>query len=213
MLDSSENSNKHRYIYRFIKRVFDMISSLLLFIVISPLLLIVAISIKIDSKGPVLFKHKRIGYHGKEIYLYKFRSMVVNAEDLIKSFTPDQQREWKENYKLENDPRVTRVGKFIRKTSIDELPQLLNIIGGSLSVVGPRPVIGEELDKYGNNKEKLLSVKPGLTGYWASHGRSNTSYDERMSMELYYVDNASIALDIRILFKTVISVFRKEGAR
>lgn len=213
MLDSSENSNKHRYIYRFIKRVFDMISSLLLFIVISPLLLIVAISIKIDSKGPVLFKHKRIGYHGKEIYLYKFRSMVVNAEDLIKSFTPDQQREWKENYKLENDPRVTRVGKFIRKTSIDELPQLLNIIGGSLSVVGPRPVIGEELDKYGNNKEKLLSVKPGLTGYWASHGRSNTSYDERMSMELYYVDNASISLDIRILFKTVISVFKKEGAR
>lgn len=213
MLDSSGNSNKHRYIYRFIKRVFDIISSLLLFIVISPLLLIVAISIKIDSRGPVLFKHKRIGYHGKEIYLYKFRSMVVNAEDLIKSFTPEQQREWKENYKLENDPRVTRVGKFIRKTSIDELPQLLNIMGGSLSVVGPRPVIGEELDKYGNNKDKLLSVKPGLTGYWASHGRSNTSYDKRMAMELYYVDNASIALDIRILFKTVISVFKKEGAR
>lgn len=174
--------------------------------------MLIAILIKIGSKGPIFFKHKRIGKNGKEIYIYKFRTMVENAEDLIKQFTPEQMEEFKTNFKLENDPRITKIGKFLRKTSFDELPQLLNIIKGELSIIGPRPVIAEELEKYGINKEKFLSVTPGLTGYWAANGRSTTTYEQRMEMELYYVDNMSFKLDLKIFFKTILSVMKKEGA-
>ena len=138
--------------------------------------------------------------------------MVENAEDLIKQFTPEQMEEFKTNFKLENDPRITKIGKFLRKTSFDELPQLLNIIKGELSIIGPRPVIAEELEKYGINKEKFLSVTPGLTGYWAANGRSTTTYEQRMEMELYYVDNMSFKLDLKIFFKTILSVMKKEVA-
>ena len=139
--------------------------------------------------------------------------MVPNAEELIKKFTPEQMKEFKENFKLENDPRITKVGKWLRKTSLDELPQLINILRGELSIIGPRPVIEKELEKYGNNKEKFLSVTPGLTGYWAANGRSDTTYEQRMQMELYYVDNISFKLDLKVFFKTIISVLKKEGAR
>ena len=181
-------------------------------ILLSPLFAIIAIAIKIDSKGPVFFAHKRIGKNGKIIKLYKFRSMVINAEELIKSFTPEQMREYKENYKLTNDPRITKVGKFLRKTSLDELPQLINIINGDLSIIGPRPLVADELEKYGVNKDKFLSVTPGLTGYWAANGRSNTTYEQRMEMELYYIDNLSLKMDIKVFFKTILSVLKKEGA-
>lgn len=181
-------------------------------ILLSPLFAIIAIAIKIDSKGPVFFAHKRIGKNGKIIKLYKFRSMVINAEELIKSFTPEQMKEYKENYKLTNDPRITKVGKFLRKTSLDELPQLINIINGDLSIIGPRPVVADELEKYGVNKDKFLSVTPGLTGYWAANGRSNTTYEQRMKMELYYIDNLSLKMDIKVFFKTILSVVKKEGA-
>ena len=199
-------------VYIKIKRVIDVILASVALILLSPLFAIIAIAIKIDSKGPVFFAHKRIGKNGKIIKLYKFRSMVINAEELIKSFTPEQMREYKENYKLTNDPRITKVGKFLRKTSLDELPQLINIINGDLSIIGPRPVVADELEKYGVNKDKFLSVRPGLTGYWQVNGRSNTTYEERMKMELYYVDNCSLWLDIKIFFKTFITVFKKEGA-
>ena len=199
-------------IYKYFKRFMDIILSVMGLITLSPIFLIIAILIKFDSKNKVFFKHKRIGKNGKEIYIYKFRTMVENAEDLIKQFTPEQMREFKENFKLENDPRIIKVGRFLRKTSLDELPQIFNIIKGYLSIIGPRPVIQEELEKYGENKEKFLSVTPGLTGYWAANGRSCTSYKERMSMELYYVDNISFILDIKIFFKTIISVIKKEGA-
>ena len=199
-------------VYIKIKRVIDVILASVALILLSPLFAIIAIAIKIDSKGPVFFAHKRIGKNGKIIKLYKFRSMVINAEELIKSFTPEQMREYKENYKLTNDPRITKVGKFLRKTSLDELPQLINIINGDLSIIGPRPVVADELEKYGVNKDKFLSVRPGLTGYWQVNGRSNTTYEERMEMELYYVDNCSLWLDIKIFFKTFITVFKKEGA-
>ena len=179
----------------------------------SPVFLIISILIKRESDGPIFFKHKRIGKNGKEIYLYKFRSMVPNAEELIKKFTPEQMKEFKENFKLENDPRITKIGKWLRKTSLDELPQLINILKGELSIIGPRPVIEEELEKYGNNKEKFLSVTPGLTGYWAANGRSDTTYEQRMQMELYYVDNISFKMDLKVFFKTIISVLKKEGAR
>ena len=138
--------------------------------------------------------------------------MVENAEDLIQSFTPEQMKEYKENYKLTDDPRITKTGKFLRKTSLDELPQLINIIKGELSIIGPRPVVQEELEKYGANAEKFLSVTPGLTGYWAANGRSCTTYEERMDMELYYVDNLSLKLDLKVFFKTIEAVIKREGA-
>ena len=209
---SVTNPNIRRNLYLGIKRTFDCIASLFAFIALLPVFLIIAVAIKIESKGKVFYKHKRIGKNGKIIKLYKFRSMVINAEELIKSFTPEQMREYKENYKLTNDPRITKVGKFLRKTSLDELPQLINIINGDLSIIGPRPLVADELEKYGVNKDKFLSVTPGLTGYCAANGRSNTTYEQRMEMELYYIDNLSLKMDIKVFFKTILSVLKKEGA-
>ena len=203
---------KIKSIYKYIKRFMDILLASIGLVVLSPVFLIIAILIKTESKGKVFFKHKRIGKDGKEIYIYKFRTMVENAEDLIKKFSPEQMKEFKENFKLENDPRVTKIGKILRKTSLDELPQLINIIKGDISIIGPRPVIEEELEKYGMNKNKFLSVTPGLTGYWAANGRSNTTYEQRMEMELYYVDNISFKLDLKVFFKTVLSVLKREGA-
>ena len=197
---------------KYIKRFIDIVLSFIALVLLSPVFLIIAICIKIESKGPVFFVHKRVGKNGKMIGIYKFRSMVANAEELIKQFTPEQMKEFKENFKLENDPRITKVGSFLRKTSLDELPQLVNILKGDLSIIGPRPVIGEELEKYGINKEKFLSVTPGLTGYWAANGRSCTSYEKRMEMELYYIDNLSWKMDIKVFFKTILSVIKREGA-
>lgn len=203
---------KRDTVYRVVKRVIDVTIASIAMIVLSPIFAIIAIAVKLESEGPVFFKHTRIGKDGKIIKLYKFRSMVINAEELIKSFTPEQMKEYKENYKLTNDPRITKIGKFLRKTSLDELPQLINIIKGDLAIIGPRPVIAEELKKYGDNIDKFLSVTPGLTGYWAANGRSNTTYEQRMQMELYYIDNMSLKMDIQVFFKTILSVVKKEGA-
>lgn len=200
-------------IYKAIKRTMDILISSIASILLIPFFIIIYILIKIDSKGSVFFKHTRIGKNGKIIKIYKFRTMKENAEEMIKNFTPEQMKEWKENYKLSNDPRVTRIGKVLRKTSLDELPQIFNILKGELSIVGPRPVIEEELEKYGNNKEKFLSVTPGLTGNWAANGRSCTSYEDRMKLELYYVDNISLRLDVKIFVKTFFKVLKKEGAK
>ena len=209
---SNENILKRQSPYRYIKRFMDVILATIALVVLSPIFLIIAIAIKIESNGPVFFKHTRIGKNGKIIKLYKFRSMVINAEELIKSFTPEQMKEYKENYKLTNDPRITKIGKFLRKTSLDELPQLLNIIKGDLSIIGPRPVVTDELEKYGANTEKFLSVTPGLTGYWAANGRSCTTYKQRMQMELYYIDNLSLKMDVKVFFKTIEAVIKREGA-
>ena len=139
--------------------------------------------------------------------------MVNNAEEMIASFSPEQKKEWKENYKLKDDPRITKIGKFLRRTSLDELPQLINILKGDMSIVGPRPVVDEELNWYGDKKDKLLSVKPGLTGWWAVNGRSNVPYPERCDLELYYVDHISFALDAIIILKTLGAIIKKDGAR
>ncbi|WP_242862119.1 sugar transferase [Clostridium intestinale] len=199
-------------IYSLFKRIFDVVSSTLLLIILSPLFLILIILVKLDSKGPVFFGHKRIGYKGETISVYKFRSMVQNAEEVLRNFTPEQKAEFEKNFKLDDDPRVTKIGAFLRKTSLDELPQLINIIKGDMSVVGPRPIVQKEVVKYGKYADKLFSVKPGLTGFWQANGRSDTTYDERVQMDMYYIDNRSTLLDIKILFKTVIAVIRKEGA-
>lgn len=199
--------------YLIAKRLFDVIASFCALVVLSPVFLFVSIFIKLDSKGPVIFVHKRFGKNGKIIKLLKFRTMVQNAERLITEFTPEQKVEWEAKFKLEHDPRITRVGKVLRKTSLDELPQLINILKGELSIVGPRPIIQEELEQYGKDKGKLLSVIPGLTGYWQAYARSDCSYEQRRKMELYYIENANFWWDIRIIFKTVEAVIRKKGAK
>ena len=198
--------------FKVIKRLFDIIVSFLGLLILSPLFLLLRILIKCDSKGPVFFIQKRVGRNGKKFGIFKFRTMRINAEELIASFTPEQLKEWKENFKLKNDPRITRVGKFLRNTSLDELPQLINIFIGNMSLVGPRPIVEEELEWYGEKKNVLLSVRPGLTGWWATNGRSEVSYPERCDYELYYVYNCSLLLDIKILFKTFSAVFSRKGA-
>lgn len=209
----SDNNIKTK-LYLFLKRTFDIIASASALLVLSPVFLAITIAIKKDSKGPVFYKHKRIGKNGEPIYLYKFRSMYTNSkeklEELLKD--PEIKKEWEENYKLKNDPRITKVGNILRKTSLDELPQLLNILKGEMSVIGPRPVVDDEIEKFGNAKQKLLSVKPGLTGWWACNGRSCTSYDERVNLELYYVDNQSLLLDAKCFFKTIGAVIKRDGA-
>lgn len=203
------------FIYNCVKRMFDISMSLLSIILLAPIFLIISIMIKLDSKGKVIYKHKRIGKNGKYIYLYKFRTMYTNSKEILEELlkNPEIKKEWEENFKLENDPRITKVGKFLRRTSLDELPQLLNILTGDMSIVGPRPVVDGEISKYGIYKAKFLSVTPGLTGWWACNGRSCTSYDERIKLELYYVEHRSIALDIKTLFKTVKAVVKGHGAK
>lgn len=200
-------------VYDFVKRIIDIIIGVIGLIICLPIFVIIGIIIKIDSKGPIFFKHKRIGKHGKKIEIYKFRTMIDNAEEAMKNFTEEQKKEFAENFKLENDPRVTRVGKILRKTSLDELPQIINILKGEMSIIGPRPIVKSELEKYGSNQGKFLSVAPGLTGYWAANGRSDVSYEERMALELYYVENRSLILDLKIFFKTIWSVLKGKGAR
>lgn len=199
--------------YLFIKRVIDVVGSVLGLIVLSPIYLIIALAIKIDDGGKVFYKHKRVGKDGKEIFLYKFRSMKKDADDLENMLTPEQLEIFKTEFKIENDPRITKVGNVLRKTSLDELPQLLNILRGELSIIGPRPIVEEELENYGEDADKFLSVKPGLTGYWQAYARNDAVYasGERQKMELYYVDNRSLWFDIKIFFKTFSSVLKKTG--
>ncbi len=202
--------------YRFFKRSFDIISSGLFLIIFSWLYLILALVVKCSDGGSVFFRHKRVGKNGKPVYLPKFRSMVKNADKLEYMLTPEQLEKFRREYKLDDDPRVTRLGKFLRKTSLDELPNVWAIFTGRISVIGPRPLIEEEADeKYGAAKQKLLSVKPGMIGWWAANGRSNTTYEhgERQKLELYYVDHCSVWLDIKIIFKCIAGVFKRTGAK
>ena len=207
---TDETLSRANYIQ--MKRVLDVIVASIGLVILSPVFLLLAILIKVNSKGSVFFAHTRIGKDGKKFKMYKFRTMYENAEEMIKNFSPEQKKVWEENYKLKEDPRITSIGKILRKTSLDELPQIINIIKGDLSIIGPRPVIDRELEKYGESKEKFLSVTPGLTGYWQANGRSETTYKQRMKMELYYVDHISLRLDLQIFFKTFVSVFKREGA-
>ncbi|MFX0548404.1 sugar transferase [Hathewaya histolytica] len=200
-------------IYNFIKRTIDILGSLIGLIILSPIFVIMCTFIRIDSHGPIFFSHKRIGKGGKIINVYKFRTMVPNAEDLIEKLPEKQKKEFLENFKLEDDPRITSIGKFLRKSSLDELPQLFNILIGNMSIVGPRPIVEKELVKYGENAIKLLSVKPGLTGMWQANGRSDTTYEERVKLDMTYIDRRNTYLDIKLIFKTISVVIHRRGAK
>ncbi len=208
---------KQNIAYRFVKRLVDIIGGLVGIVILIPMSLIIWMVevLKKENDGPLFYKQVRVGKNGKSFKVYKYRSMCVNADEKLKEYLKENdkaRKEFKKYHKLKCDPRITKVGKVLRATSLDEFPQLINVLKGDMSLVGPRPVTDEEVEAYGNLKQKFLSVKPGLTGYWQVNGRSNTEYDDRVKMELYYVDNASLILDLKILLKTLIVVIKKEGA-
>ena len=186
-----------------VKRLFDIVASGCGLLVLSPLFVVLAIWIKLDSKGPVFFKQKRVGIHKTHFSLYKFRSMKENSEG------------GQAKLAVSDDDRLTKIGRTIRRFKLDELPQLINILKGDISIVGPRPIVEKETEIYGKEISKLLSVKPGLTGYWQAYARNNATYEsgERQKMEMYYVENKSLWLDFKILCKTFTSVLKREGAQ
>lgn len=211
-----EKTNK-KVLYKFTKRIIDIIGSIIGILILIPTTLIIYLARKVlkEDKGPLFYEQLRYGKNGKIFRLYKFRSMCIGADKKLKEYLENNdvaREEFEKTHKLQNDPRITKIGNFLRKSSLDELPQMINILKGDMSFVGPRPVVEKEVEEYETNKDKFLSVRPGLTGYWQVNGRSNTTYEERMKMELYYVDNCSLWLDIKIFFKTFITVFKKEGA-
>ena len=200
-------------VYQVIKRLFDILASLAALVVLSPLFLVVAVLILWEDGRPVFYKHTRVGRDGKMFQMYKFRTMYQNREIVL---TSEQKAELQQEFKLENDPRVTRIGSKLRMSSLDELPQLLNILKGDMSFVGPRPIVEKEFEHYTSAETAAFqSVKPGLTGYWQAYARNDATYQsgERQAMEMYYVKHASFWLDIRILFKTVGAVLRKSGVK
>lgn len=203
-------------LYKFTKRAFDIVASTLGLIILFPILLIVALLIKIDSKGPVFIDQKRIGKNGKLFKIYKFRSMVDNAEEvLFKMMEEDTQirEEYMTNKKLKNDPRITRVGKFIRKTSIDELPQLINIFLGNMTIVGPRPYLAMEIPDMGGSYNTIIKMVPGLTGPWQVSGRSDVGFQDRCKIDVRYYFRRSLKVDFKIMLKTFSAVLSRKGAK
>ena len=198
------------------KRVFDFIFSLIALILLSPIFLIISILIKVKSPdGDIFFGHQRIGKDGKLFRVYKFRTMVPNAHEKLQKMlneNPKIKAEYEKDFKLKNDPRIIpNIGKFLRQSSLDELPQFFNSLIGDLSVVGPRPIVVDEVKKYGKYSSKLFSVKPGVTGLWQVSGRNDIDYDERVELDMKYIDNQSFWMDIKIIFKTVKVMVFKEG--
>jgi len=200
----------NKCIYRFVKRLLDIIFSLIGIIITSPILIVVSLLVKFWDFGPVIYKSPRIGLNGRKIGVLKFRSMKVGSDHLEDFFSKEELDSFKSEFKIEHDRRVTGIGKFIRKTSIDELPQLFNVLIGDMSLVGPRPITEEELQKYGNDRDLLLSVKPGATGLWQCSGRNKLTYTDgkRQAIELKYVREQSFLLDLKIIFKTFLAVFK-----
>ena len=199
----------------FVKRTLDLVLCLLGAVVLLPLGAALALVIKADSPGPVFFRQKRIGQHGKEIRIFKFRTMVNDADKVLKDMLASDdalQKEWACDRKLKCDPRITRVGRLLRKLSLDELPQLLNVVMGDMSLVGPRPIVQSEVGKYGQIFEEYCMVKPGITGLWQVSGRNNTTYQERVNFDQYYISNWSVWMDLWILIKTVPVVIFGYGA-
>ena len=211
-------SSVHNLTFRvnkFLKRFLDLFIIIALAPVWVPVFIICAILTKLTSRGPIFYGHKRVGQNGKVIKCWKFRSMVINSQEILEKLLAENEEmriQWEKDRKLEHDPRITKFGKILRKTSMDELPQLINILLGEMSLVGPRPVTEPELEKYGDYKDYVLSVKPGLSGMWQISGRSDTGYEERISYDTYYIQNWSIWLDIWILIKSVWVVLLGKGA-
>lgn len=220
-MDSSTEYLTHdisikKYLYFGVKRLFDILIALIGCFFLLPVILIVKISYLLHKDfDSIFFRQKRIGKNGKEFNLYKFRSMVPNADEVLKELLkdPKYKEEWDLNQKFEHDPRITSMGNILRKTSLDELPQFINILIGDMSLIGPRPLVPGELDSHNGNHELYESVRPGISGWWAANGRSATTYERRLELEYYYVQHCSLILDIRCVFRTIKAVIFKTGAK
>jgi Undecaprenyl-phosphate galactose phosphotransferase WbaP len=200
---------------RLAKFLIDRLITLMGGLIVLPFIILIALLIRIDSPGPILYGQIRIGQNGESFKAWKFRSMVKNADRTLESYLdahPELRESWERDHKLRNDPRITRVGRFLRQTSLDELPQLWNILRGEMSLVGPRPIVDEEIQRYGEKFGLYTKVTPGLTGLWQVSGRNNLTYEERVSLDAYYVRNWSVWLDLYILIRTVWVVISGEGA-
>lgn len=199
-----------------LKRSFDLLSVVVILAIFGWLMLILAVAVRMSSGKGVIYGHTRIGRDGKAFQCYKFRSMVANSDEVLRHLLatdPEAKAEWERDFKLKNDPRITTVGRFIRKTSLDELPQLWNVIKGEMSIVGPRPVVQAEFDRYyGDAKQHYLSVPPGLTGLWQVSGRSDLDYEQRVKLDMDYVDNWNVFSDFMIVMRTVKVIFARSGA-
>ena len=201
--------------YRVVKRSLDVALVVLALPVLLPLMAVIAMAVRFSSPGPVFFSHRRIRKHGAFFSMWKFRTMCVNSAQVLEDYLaahPEARAEWQEGHKLRNDPRITRVGRFLRRTSLDELPQLWNVFKGNMSLVGPRPIVAAEVEKYGNCFACYCKVKPGVTGLWQVSGRSEVTYEERVALDCKYVNNWSLRGDTKILFKTIFSVVNQDGA-
>lgn len=198
------------------KRTFDIFCSLIGLIMLLPISLIIKICYMVtgDFKS-IFYTQKRIGKNGKFIYIYKFRSMVPNADEVLKELLkdPKYKKEWDKNQKLDDDPRITKIGKIIRKISLDEVPQFINVFKGDMSLIGPRPLVEGELDAHSGNHAIYESVRPGISGWWASHGRSATTYEKRLELEYFYCKNCNLILDIKCVFATIKAIISKKGAK
>ncbi len=200
---------------QFIKRLLDLFLIFLSLPLLLPLWALIALAIKLDSPGPVFYTQKRVGHGGKDIRIWKFRTMVANAEEVLEQYLardPALRSEWQENFKLKHDPRITRMGRFLRRTSLDELPQLWNVLRREMSLIGPRPIVTEEIPLYGDDFDIYKQVVPGMTGLWQISGRNDTTYQERVNLDVYYVQNWSIWLDVHILIHTFLSALQGRGA-
>ncbi|WP_353726651.1 sugar transferase (plasmid) [Lactiplantibacillus plantarum] len=211
---SIQSVNKYNSLYLISKRICDIFISLIALILLSPIFIIVWLLNQFSgtNSGPLFYRQTRMGLHGQKFGMYKFRSMVVNAEEKLHSNKALYEAYIANNYKLkpEDDPRITKLGRFLRKSSIDEIPQFINILKGDMSLVGPRPVVEEELKEY--DKNKLLSVKPGAMGMWQAVGRSKIGYPRRAQIEMEYIDKSGFVLDCKVIFKNLINIFTSKGA-
>ena len=211
-----DTSNKLKFSFNLVvKRFMDLFVVIIGGLILLPFLLFIALLIKIDSPGPVLYKQKRLGKNGKYFYTYKFRSMATDAAEKLQNLldaNPELKEEWEKTHKLQNDPRITKLGNILRRTSIDEFPQFINILKGEMSLVGPRPIVDEEAEKYGEDFNRVFTVTPGLTGMWQVSGRSDANYTERVSYDIYYLQSWSVWLDMWIIFKTFGVVLQGRGA-
>lgn len=213
----NEKVNGKLMVYKFLKRVIDIIGGLVGVILLIPMTLCIYIAriITKENDGPIFYEQLRVGKNGKEFRFYKYRSMVMNADEKLEEYLEQNEEarlEYQKYKKLRHDPRITKLGEFLRKTSIDEFPQFINVLKGDMSLVGPRPYLHREIEDMGDNYNTIILVKPGITGYWQVNGRSQKDFKERTDMDVAYVHDRSLWFDIKILIKTVLKTFKKEGA-
>ena len=204
MINISKKQRTYKF-YKLLKNIFDLLFSLIFLIAFLPLFLIISFLIKFSSRGPIFYQQKRIGKNNLPFKCIKFRTMYPEAKDILNNLLMKDsslKKEFEENHKLKNDPRITPIGKLLRKTSLDELPQFINVLRGEMSIIGPRPIVKEEKKKYGKYLKKVLLIKPGITGLWQVSGRNNLTYKRRVKLDLIYVENYNLLMDLRILIRT-----------